>query len=215
MNDLLGWDVFNKKRLRYSYVHECGSVMTKYDMCIGNVYALDFILEEWRDINKYEGIYQVSNMGRVRSTKTQSVRKLSKNNTGYLIVPLSKDGVKTLKRVNRLVADTFIPNPDNLPQVNHKDEIKTNNYIGNLEWCTQKYNLNYGSRNERISESKKGIPNKTNRKGVLQYNLDGTLVREWGTMKEAAESGFKIANIHKCCNGLRNKHGGFKWQYKE
>lgn len=115
----------------------------------------------WKDIPGYEGKYQVSNTGRVRSlnymrTGKSKVMKPSTNKLGYKGVGLRKNGKCTKYYIHRLVALAFIPNPLNLPQVNHIDENKTNNVVWNLEWCTQEYNNNYGNRNKKISEAHKG-----------------------------------------------------------
>lgn len=103
------------------------------------------MIEEWRPVPGYEGLYEVSSYGRVRNSKTYRILK-AWITFGYLMVELS--GRKRFY-VHRLVAETFIPNIEKLPQVNHKDEDKTNNRVDNLEWCTAKYNINYGSRTER------------------------------------------------------------------
>ena len=120
------------------------------------------MIEEWRPVEGYEGLYEVSNTGRVRSLdryvkgkgesyrlRKGSILSLVKSNLGYLQVSLCCNGKYKTINVHRLVAQTFILNPDNLPEVNHKDEDKTNNSIENLEWCTAKYNMNFGTRQER------------------------------------------------------------------
>lgn len=112
--------------------------------------------EIWRDVEGYEGLYQVSNMRRVKSLNynrsgKERVLKQRKNKWGYLRVVLCKDGDYKNYRTHRLVAQVFIPNPENYPEVNHIDEDKTNNAVDNLEWCSSKYNCNYGTRNEKIS----------------------------------------------------------------
>ena len=104
-------------------------------------------MEEWKNIIGYEGLYEVSNIGNVRNVRRNTLLKLSKNQ-GYIQVHLYKNGIRTGLKVHRLVAEAFIPNADNLPQVNHKDEDKTNNSVDNLEWCDHKYNVNYGHRTE-------------------------------------------------------------------
>ena len=111
-------------------------------------------MEIWKDITNYEGIYQISSCGRVRSLyyKKFKILKLRQDKYGYYQIDLHKNNnVRTFK-VHRLVAEAFIHNPNNYPQVNHKDENKTNNKIDNLEWCTNYYNRNYGTRNKRASE---------------------------------------------------------------
>ena len=159
--------------------------------------------EIWKDINGYNGIYQVSNLGRVRSLgndkgKKDKIRKQVKNSKGYLRVGLHKDGATTWEYVHRLVAQAFIPNTDNLPQVNHKDENKENNCVDNLEWCTNKYNCNYGSKNEQVS--KKVI--------CIETGVTYTSIRE-------AERLLGVCHtcISSCCNGRRKTAGGFHWRY--
>lgn len=112
-------------------------------------------IEVWKDISGYEGIFQVSTFGRVRSVtrwinncngkylKQGIIRRPIMDHKGYLQVGLSKDGIEKKRRVHRLVAETFIDNPNNYPQVNHKDENKTNNCVDNLEWCDNDYNCHY------------------------------------------------------------------------
>ena len=118
-------------------------------------------MEEWRDIKGYEGYYQISNLGRVKSLprdvgsnrcKKEIIMKTSIDKDGYEHLVLCKDGKQKHFRVNRLVAQAFIPNPNNYPVVNHKDENKTNNRVENLEWCTITYNINYGDRTEKASK---------------------------------------------------------------
>lgn len=116
-------------------------------------------MEQWKDIENYEGLYQVSDEGRVRniSKNPYKLMKPHYNQRGYLLVALSKNGLPLHKLVHRLVAEAFIPNPNNLPQVNHKDEKKDNNQVLNLEWCDNKYNSRYGTRGGRIGEKLRGI----------------------------------------------------------
>ena len=107
-------------------------------------------MEHWKDIEGYEGLYQVSDLGRVKAlnyNKTGMERVLSagKDTGGYMYVILHKNGKGKMCSVHRLVAQAFIPNPNGLPEINHKDECKTNNIVSNLEWCTAKYNMNYGN----------------------------------------------------------------------
>ena len=116
--------------------------------------------EEWRPIEGYEGLYEVSNTGRVRSLDRYCYRlhkgkvlSPAKDTDGYLQVVLHCNGKQHQRKVHRLVAQAFIENPDNLPEVNHKDEDKTNNRVDNLEWCDRSYNINYGSRKDKVRDT--------------------------------------------------------------
>lgn len=128
--------------------------------------------EIWRDIEGYEGLYEVSNLGRVRSSDSyNSLGRLHLKGRirkpvvvrGYLRVELCKEGKGKWFYVHRLVAHVFIPNPEGLPEINHRDENKTNNLVDNLEYCDRKYNCNYGTRNERMTKNRvqSGIDNGT------------------------------------------------------
>lgn len=112
--------------------------------------------EIFKDVVGYEGLYQVSNLGRVRSSYSGKILRSATKKRGYQYVNLYKDKISKMHQVHRLVAMTFIPNPNNLPIVNHKDEDPTNNNVENLEWCTHTYNINYGTARQRISESRIG-----------------------------------------------------------
>ena len=114
-------------------------------------------MEVWLDIKGYEHKYQISNMGQVRALnyrRTGQTRLIDiKHNKGYAEVALWKNSSRKMCRVHRLVAEAFIPNPNNLPQINHKDENKLNNRMDNLEWCTQAYNNIYGTRLDRVKQT--------------------------------------------------------------
>ena len=183
--------------------------------------------EIWRDIKDYEGLYQVSNLGRVRSLNYRhigkvNIRKTSKTRSGYLIVCLYKDGKRKYFSVHRLVAETFIQNLLNLPEVNHKDEDKTNNFVGtpendykdgNLEWCDYTYNNKYGTRIERYIKTN---TNGKKSKQVLQYTLDGDFVQEWPSATEPKRKlGYSQGHISECCRGEVKSYKGYIWRYKE
>ena len=166
--------------------------------------------EEWRDIVGYERLYQVSNTGKVKSlnykkTGKEKILKLQTDKNGYLFVGITKNGKRKYKKTHRLVAEAFLDNPNNLPQVNHKDENKENNCITNLEWCTNEYNHNYGTRNIRskISQSKT----------VVAYK-NGVEVLRFSSTAEAQRNGYNSGNISCCCRGIYKQYKGFKWQYK-
>ena len=156
----------------------------------------------------------------MRSLITNRILKQG-NVNGYLKVGLSKNGKTKNCLVHRLVAETFLENPENKPQVNHIDEDKTNNFVGtpennykdgNIEWCWSKDNINHGTRTKRASETrKKGEKSKT----VLQFSLDGTLIREWSSASEVQRQlNFHESNIATCCIGKRKSAHGFLWMYK-
>ena len=154
-----------------------------------------------KDIKGYEGLYAITSCGKVWSYINKKFLKPKDNGNGYLRVGLFKDGKVKNYMIHRLVAEAYIPNPDNLPQINHKDENKANNCLQNLEWCDAKYNSNYGTRNEKI------------KKPILQYDLDGNLIREW---KCAADVGYEVqSNICTCLKGRIKSAYGYVWKYKE
>ena len=169
--------------------------------------------EYWRPVVGYEGLYEVSYLGRVKSLNYRQTGKEAILKNGikgrcgkfghrYSSVSLSKNGKVNDKLVHRLVAEAFIPNPDNLPEVNHKDEDKANNRVENLEWCTGKYNCNYGTRNEGT------------RRGVEQCSLDGKLIKVWPSISEVfSQLGYSTSHISECCQGKRIAAYGFIWRY--
>ena len=170
-------------------------------------------IEIWKDKKDYEGLYQASNLGRMRSldrwvsSKNGSMQfikgrilKLFNNNQGYLHVVLSKNNKVKAYLVHRIIAETFLPNTDNLPCVNHKDEDKTNNRVENLEWCDAKYNSNYGTRNERMSKSLTN--NIYTSREVDVYDLDMNFIETLPSSKECGRK-YKVqhSNVRYCCNG--------------
>ena len=189
-------------------------------------------MENWKQVVGYEGLYEISSVGQVRSvlrkvwnpgrkcyrTQYSRILKQTLDSHGYKRVTLSKDGNINQFLVHRLVAIAFIPNPYNYSQINHKNEIKDDNSVSNLEWCNNEYNCNYGNHNSHISEAQSI--------SVLQFNLDGSFVKEWKSAREAERKlGISNVNILRCCHGGffhkgRNKWvkimqtNGFMWKFK-
>lgn len=181
--------------------------------------------EIWKDIKGYKGLYQISNLGNVKSLKRniklsnqygakfkkrvdEKILKQSINKYGYCSVILSKNNKNKWFSIHRLVALNFIPNPNNYKCVNHKDENKQNNNVENLEWCTYKYNNNYGNRINKVREKTK--------KKINQYDINNILIKSWNSIIEASNN-LKINrhSIISCCKGKQKTAGGFKWQYRK
>lgn len=161
-------------------------------------------MEVWKDIKGYEGLYQVSNEGRVKSFYTNKILTPVDDGQGYLRVRLYKNKEWKSIRVHRLVANAFISNPYNKPQINHKDENPSNNCVENLEWCTAKENCNYGNHNLRMALSQ-SIP-------VIAY--DGENRIEFVSCSSASRTmGIQSSHICECCNGKRKTAGGYRWEY--
>ena len=167
--------------------------------------------EEWRDVAGYEGLYQVSSEGRVKSLerkgrKSERILKPGVRSKGYLFVVLCAGGKSRMFSVHRLVCTAFHDNPENKLDVNHINENKTDNRIENLEWSTRKENLNHGTRNERAA--------KTRSKPVAQYTLDGELVKIWpSTIEVQRKTGFGCGSICKSAKGKYKQAYGFRWKY--
>ena len=161
-------------------------------------------MEEWRDIEGYEGLYRVSNYGNVYSVRRKRNLKPCTDTRGYLGVALQKGKWKRYL-IHRLVAQAFVPNPNNLPQVNHKDENKINNYYENLEWCDQAYNNAYGTRTIRAAESRK--------RPVLQFDKEGNFIKRFNSINEASAAVGKChSNLVACLRGRQKTCGGYKWK---
>ena len=170
--------------------------------------------EEWKEIKGYEGIYEVSSFGRIRSVPRVGKDTLGREKAveGKILSPfMLNSGYKGIRLrhksflVHRLVAEAFIPNPEAKPQVNHKDENKLNNYAENLEWMTKHENEHYGTAIQRRAEKQS--------KKVYQYSLDGKLVRIWNSTVECKKNGFNRTAIWFCCTGKHTQHKGYKWSY--
>lgn len=164
-------------------------------------------MEVYKDIEGYEGLYQISDQGNLKSLNyhrsgKDKTLKPAKNQKGYLYVCLCKEGKHKIHKIHRLVAQTFIPNPNNYLEVNHKDENPANDCVNNLEWCDRKYNCNYGTRNQRsaLSRSKQVMCVET---GVVYPSLS----------EAARQLGFAKSNIVNVCNGRLKQAYGFNWKY--
>ena len=189
-------------------------------------------IEVWKtavyDGELYEGLYKISNLGKILSLNYNHTGKPGLMNpfetpNGYLRVGLWKNEKRKDCLVHRLVAFTFLDNPEGKPQVNHKDEDKTNNFVflnedgtvnkekSNLEWKTPKENSNHGTRNERIS---KAMTNGKLSKPVIQLSLSGDLIREWPSVAECERNGFNQGYVAACCRGVYESAYGFRWCYK-
>ena len=192
--------------------------------------------EQWRtavyDGEIYEGLYKVSNLGRILSLNYRNTGKPDlmtpvKNKDGYFQVCLRKNGETNLCLLHRLVAQTFLPNPEGKPCINHKiegDEGKKINMVifnedgsidkkrTSIEWATYEENNNYATRNERLS---KALTNGKLSKRVLQLSLSGDLIREWDSTNECGRNGFNQRHVCDCCNGKLKTHKGFRFMYAE
>ena len=166
-------------------------------------------METWRDVNGYDGSYQISNYGNVKSFN------------GYLFVTLYKNGKTKHYLIHRLVAEAFIPNPNGLPEINHKDENKENNSVENLEWCDRSYNMTYNNRHRKVG--KKLHNRKDKSKIVCKYDLNNNLIAIYPSASEAArQNSVAASNIVQCCKGgftlkgkwiNKNQVKGFKYSY--
>ena len=190
--------------------------------------------EIWRPVEGYEGLYEVSNLGRVKSIARidsnnhfvkERILKLDCNGKDYIQITLFKDNKRKKYLVHRLVAIAFIPNPNKYKYINHKDRNTKNNCVylnkdgtvnvekTNLEWCTQKYNIHYDGCLERRSISQR---NNVCSVCVIQYTKDGKYVKEWPSTKEVQRIlGINHSNISRCCLGKVKSAGGSIWKYKK
>lgn len=158
-------------------------------------------MEEWKPL-KYNEKYLISSEGKIKSLYTNRLLKPFLMKKGYLEVSLWINNKRKTFRVHKLVAETFIPNPNNFSQINHKDENKTNNDITNLEWCTPQYNHDYGARNLKT------------KKKICQMNMEGNVIKIWdGIVDIEKELHLFGSNITSVCKGRRKTYKGYKWKY--
>ena len=179
--------------------------------------------EIWKDIDGYEGMYQISNLGRVKSLERkdrmgrlvkEKIIKPKDDKDGYKRLILYKDGKGKNYRIHRLVATTFIPNPENKPQVNHKDCNVSNNNVDNLEWVISLENNNHGDHNKKISKAKRN--HKSVSKAVMGVNLTNGLILIYPSVSEAGRNNlFQEQNISTSCRNEKRTHKGYKWYYLE
>ncbi len=158
--------------------------------------------EIWKDVPEYVGLYQVSTMGRIRGLKRGKILKTDTSRDGYTRVAFCKDGKIRRFRVNRLVALAFIPNPEHLPQVNHKNEIKADNRADNLEWCTPKDNINSGTCIIRRA-IKQGKPVICQTTGETFFSVG----------EAARQTGISVSSVINCCKGRRKDVFGYSFVY--
>ena len=161
--------------------------------------------EIWKDVSGYEGRYIVSTLGHIKNVKRNKLLKPTIDSKGYSNVKLYMNNIQSkTHKVHRLVASAFLSNPDNKPQINHKDENRTNNRVDNLEWCTNKYNCNYGNHSKHLS------------KPILQFDKNGNYICKWNGASEAGKAlNICIQSIQKCCKLKRFSAGGYVWKYEK
>jgi hypothetical protein len=162
-------------------------------------------MEEWRDAVGYEGLYEVSNYGGVRYSDTKTELKGSINSYGYRVFGLRKNGKRKTGKGHRLVAEAFVPNPENKHDVNHKDGNKSNNFVENLEWATRGENVNHAIEILGVSYSAKPI---------VQSTLSGEIVAVWAGAAIAARLlGANPHVIASCCRGTLKSASNYVWHY--
>lgn len=185
--------------------------------------------ERWKDIAGYVGEYQISTYGRVRTvahvtmrkhksgheypyTVREKIRKTKRNNKGYEQIGLRSYGrPDAYFLIHRLVAEAFLPNPDALPCVNHKNENRSDNRLDNLEWCSYEYNINYGTHKEKAAA---WMRERRVRKEVVQMTLDGKEIARFPSQTEASKAtGISLSGIRDACTGKYKQMKGYRWRY--
>lgn len=170
-------------------------------------------MEQWKDIPGYEGLYQVSDYGNVWNVKKNRYHTLEKLPSGYIRTRLNSGSHSKTFYVHRLVAEAFVPNPNNYPEVNHIDEQKWHNFVNNLEWVTRLQNVHHGTgrsrARQRIIETRRRIP-------VVRMSLSGEVIKEYPSASAASEDGFTSSGyICSACKGKTKSAYGYLWKYKK
>lgn len=168
---------------------------------------MQMILSEFKNIPGFEELYMADAKGNIYSCKYGKILKPGNIGKGYMAVSLTKNKKSKQYKVHRLISLTFLENKNNYPYVNHKDENPSNNSVENLEWCTPKYNANYGTRIKRVVDG--------HLKSVCKINvLDGNVIERYKSIKEASIlNKLDSSSITKCCKGKRGSAGGYAWKY--
>ena len=168
-------------------------------------------MEIWKDIKDYGGLYKVSDKGNIIGTKRNVMLSPYQNHKGYFIISLTKNSVKKTHSIHRLVAETFIPNPNNLPQVNHKNGIKTCNEVWNLEWTDNSGNQKHAFANGLQTNVGDNNPNM---RAVDQYDLDGNFIKHWNSIYDITQQlGYSCSSIWRCCTNRHKKSHSYVWRY--
>lgn len=173
--------------------------------------------EQWKEIPEFNGAYQISSYGRLKSVERtvkhpqgscvlkEKILSEVVNKRGYIEYQITHNGNHYSRKAHRLVAEAFIPNVNNLPQVNHIDAVKTNNHVENLEWCDNQHNI--------LHAYEHGLNRRVHK--IEQLDIDGKVVHVWQSSGEACRlAGYNRANIHAACKGKLKTYKGYIWRYK-
>lgn len=166
------------------------------------------MIEIWKDIEGFEGLYQIGSCGNVKSVRNNIILKLNKNRCGYLLVKLCKNGKKNYFTVHRLVAKAFIPNPDSKPHIDHIDTVKTNNHVDNLRWVTPSENMMNEKTYSKIlkEREKQKMP-------VSCFTMGGEYVKTYESVISVKKDGHCESCVSQCCKGIFNQHHNMIWKY--
>lgn len=169
--------------------------------------------EIWQPVEGYED-YAVSNFGRVKSLKygNEKILKSWNNGKGYLFVSLCRNGKMKHFKIHRLVAIAFLPNPEGFPEINHIDENKSNNCVDNLEWCSHKYNINYGTFQERMTAAQRNHPSKSKPVEASRFSDFREICLRFPSANEAGRNGYNNSAVSYCCNRCYNREGNNRYK---